>query len=126
MVADVDKWRKACNISGQALELGVSLIKKGTPVIEVCDAVDNFIIKSGAKPAFPAQISCNHLAAHYCPDDEDKTVFSDQLVCLDVGVHVDGFIGDRLRVKYTTTGTYAGSTTVRIDAVGTCKIKPTV
>jgi len=43
---------------------------------------------------FPAQISCNQLAAHYCPDEEDKTIFSDQLVCLDVGVHVDGFIGD--------------------------------
>lgn len=30
---------------------------------------------------------------------------------------VDGILGDRLRVKYTTTGTYAGSTTVVISAV---------
>ena len=30
---------------------------------------------------------------------------------------VDGVLGDRLRVKYTTTGTYAGSTTVVISAV---------
>lgn len=29
----------------------------------------------------------------------------------------DGLLGDRLRVKYTTTGTYAGSTTIAIDAV---------
>lgn len=29
-----------------------------------------------------------------CPEEDDKTVFSDQIVCLDVGVHVDGFIGD--------------------------------
>lgn len=29
----------------------------------------------------------------------------------------DGLLGDQLRVKYTTTGTYAGSTTVQIDAV---------
>lgn len=30
---------------------------------------------------------------------------------------ISGFIGDRLRVKYTTVGTYAGSTTIKIDAV---------
>ena len=29
----------------------------------------------------------------------------------------DGLIGDRLRVKYTTTGTYAGSTTLDINVV---------
>lgn len=29
----------------------------------------------------------------------------------------DGLLGDRLRVKYTTTGTYAGGTTIQIDAV---------
>lgn len=30
---------------------------------------------------------------------------------------LNGLIGDRIRVKYTTTGTYAGSTTAKIDAV---------
>lgn len=30
---------------------------------------------------------------------------------------LSGFIGDRLRVKYTTVGTYAGSTTIKLDAV---------
>jgi hypothetical protein len=29
----------------------------------------------------------------------------------------DGILGDRLRVKITTTGTYAGSTTLRIDGI---------
>jgi len=36
----------------------------------------------------------NETAAHYCPEDEDEIVFEDQLCCLDVGVHVNGFIGD--------------------------------
>jgi hypothetical protein len=30
----------------------------------------------------------------------------------------DGIIGTLFRVKYTTTGTYAGGTTMRVDAVG--------
>lgn len=31
----------------------------------------------------------------------------------------DGLIGDRIRVKYTTTGTYAGGTTVAVNAYAT-------
>ena len=57
------------------------------------DKIEEKIEELGAKPAFPAQISCNHLAAHFCPD-EDDIIFSDQLACLDVGVHVEGYIGD--------------------------------
>jgi methionyl aminopeptidase len=34
------------------------------------------------------------IAAHYCAEPDDKTVFDRQVCSLDVGVHVDGFIGD--------------------------------
>jgi hypothetical protein len=30
---------------------------------------------------------------------------------------VDGVLGDRLRVKYTTTGTYGGTTTLSVDVI---------
>lgn len=30
---------------------------------------------------------------------------------------VDGLLGDRIRLKYTSTGTYAGSTTIKVVAV---------
>lgn len=30
---------------------------------------------------------------------------------------LDGVIGDRIRISYTTTGTYAGSTTIKVDAI---------
>ena len=30
---------------------------------------------------------------------------------------LDGVFGDRVKVKYTTTGTYAGSTAIKMDAV---------
>lgn len=91
---DIEKYIQAGKIAAQALEYGKSLIKKDAYMVEVLDKVEQRIFELGAKPAFPAQISCNHIAAHYCPGEEDKTVFSDQVVCLDVGVHVDGFIGD--------------------------------
>jgi len=91
---DVEKLKKAGKITAQVRDYGAKLIKKDASMVEVLDKIEKKILELGGKPAFPAQISCNHIAAHYCPDDEDKTIFSDQLVCLDVGVHVDGFMGD--------------------------------
>lgn len=90
----IEKLKKAGQIAAQIREYGKCLVKKDAFMTEVLDKIEEKIIELGAKPAFPAQISCNHIAAHYCPDEEDKTIFTDQLVCLDVGVHVDGFIGD--------------------------------
>jgi methionyl aminopeptidase len=91
---EIDKLKQAGKITAQVREYGKGLVKKGASMVDVLDNIEEKISKLGGDTAFPAQISCNHIAAHYCPDEEDKTVFSDQLVCLDVGVHVDGFIGD--------------------------------
>ncbi len=103
---EIEKYIKAGKITAQAMEYGKGLVKKGNLMVESLDKIEEKIIQLGGKPAFPAQISCNNIAAHYCPEEDDKTVFSDQVVCLDVGVHVDGFIGDTaatvdLSGKYT-------------------------
>ncbi len=90
----IEKLKQAGKIAAQVLEYGKSLIKKDASLLEVCDKVEEKVIDLGGKLAFPVQISCNHIAAHYCPEEDDKIIFSDQLACLDVGVHVDGFIGD--------------------------------
>jgi len=104
---EIEKYRQAGKITAQALEYGKSLVKKGALMVEVLDKIEEKINELGGKPAFPAQVSCNHIAAHYCPEEDDKTVFSDQLVCLDVGVHVDGFIGDTA-VTVDLSGKYTG------------------
>lgn len=90
----IEKYKKAGKIAAEVLAYGKDLIKKDAKVLDVCNKVEAKIKELGAEPAFPAQISMNDIAAHYCPEDEDKTVFSDQLISLDVGVHVDGCIGD--------------------------------
>ncbi len=90
----IEKYKQAGRIAAQVLDFGKNLIKKDASLLEVVEKVEAKIFDLGAKPAFPTQISLNHIAAHYCPDEDDKTVFSDQVVCLDVGVHVDGYIGD--------------------------------
>ena len=91
---EIENCIQAGKIAAQTLEYGKGLIKKDALMIGVIDKIEQKILDLGGKLAFPAQISCNHIAAHYCPEEDDKTIFSDQVVCLDVGVHVDGFIGD--------------------------------
>ncbi len=90
----IEKYKKAGKIAKDALVYGKELIRKGALVLDVCDKVEQKIIELGADIAFPTQISMNDVAAHYCPEDDDETKFEDQLVSLDVGVHVDGCIGD--------------------------------
>ncbi len=91
---DLEKWRKAGRIAADAREFGRLLIKKGTLLEEAAEKIDKKIVSLGGKTAFPTQISLNHVAAHYCPDLGEKTAFSDQVAKLDIGVHIDGCIGD--------------------------------
>lgn len=91
---EIENYVKAGKIAAQTLEYGKNLIKKDVLLVEVVDRVEEKIFSLGGRPAFPAQVSCNHIAAHNCPEQDDKTTFSDQVVSLDVGVHIDGFIAD--------------------------------
>jgi methionyl aminopeptidase len=91
---DFDKWKQAGKIAAQALEYGKGLIKNGAVIREVCDKIDQKIIELGAKPAWPSQVGLDATAAHSTPDHDDNSVFDNHLVCLDVGAHIDGCIGD--------------------------------
>jgi len=85
---------KAGQISAEALEYGKGLIKKGASLLDAAEKIEGKIFELGAKPAFPVQISCNEIAAHFCPEEDDNTIFENQLVSLDLGIHVQGAIGD--------------------------------
>jgi len=87
-------YLKAGKISAEALEYGKSLIKKGNSLLDATEKIEAKIFELGGKPAFPVQISCNEIAAHFCAEEDDKTIFDEQVVCLDLGVHFNGAIGD--------------------------------
>lgn len=90
----IEKYKKAGKIAAEVLAYGKGLIKKDASLLDVTEKTEAKILELGAKPAFPVQMSLNHVAAHSCPEEDDKIIFSDQVVCLDVGVHIDGYIGD--------------------------------
>lgn len=92
------QFKKAGQIAGKARDYGASLIKEGKRVVDILDKVEDFILSQGAGIAFPAQISINTIAAHQCSAHDDPTVIkASDVVKLDVGAHINGFIGDTAR-----------------------------
>lgn len=91
----LEKIKRAGAIAAEARKLGAGMIGEGVNLLDVAEEVEALIYKRGAKPAFPTNISINEVAAHYSPSSNDKLKFSrGDLVKVDVGAHVDGYIGD--------------------------------
>jgi methionyl aminopeptidase len=67
----------------------------GRTLFEICESIENEIISLGGSPAFPVNVSLNEIAAHYTaePDDQIKVKDTDVLK-IDLGVHIDGYIAD--------------------------------
>lgn len=85
----------AGRILKRAVSDAVEKIKPGVKILEVAEFVERRIVELGAKPAFPANISINSDAAHFTPRRGDERVFSKgDIVKLDVGAHIDGYIAD--------------------------------
>ncbi|MBU0979216.1 MAG: type II methionyl aminopeptidase [Nanoarchaeota archaeon] len=91
---NLDKWLLAGKIAGEVRDYAKSITKKGLLLRELADQVEQKIRELGGEPAFPVNLSMDTCAAHYTPTKDDETVLADQLLKIDVGVHVEGFIGD--------------------------------
>jgi methionyl aminopeptidase len=64
-------------------------------LIEICDLVENMIRKMGGEPAFPCNVSINEIAAHCTAGlNFDQIVKEGDIVTVDLGVHVNGYIAD--------------------------------
>ena len=97
----LDCYRKAGEIARDAKLLAASLIKPGAKLADVMDAAEEYILSKDAGIAFPAQTSRNHIAAHYCPAPGDQTVYAaEDVVKVDIGVEVDGYIADNAMSVY--------------------------
>lgn len=67
----------------------------GKTVFEICEEIESEIIKRGAKCAFPVNTSLNEVAAHYTAEPDDQTtILETDLVKIDLGVQINGYIAD--------------------------------
>ncbi|MCL2712890.1 MAG: type II methionyl aminopeptidase, partial [Methanomassiliicoccaceae archaeon] len=92
---DMEKLKKAGKIAAEALRIGMDMVSENGKLLDVATEVEAYIRKCGAKPAFPCNLSLNEVAAHYTPSVNDRTRFDlGDVVKVDVGAHIDGFVGD--------------------------------
>jgi len=89
------KYEKAKQISESVSLYAKPLLKEDASALEIAEKIESKIKSLGGACAFPVNISVNENAAHYTPDINDplKLKQSD-LVKIDIGVHVDGYIWD--------------------------------
>ncbi|MEE6209137.1 type II methionyl aminopeptidase [Salarchaeum sp. III] len=90
-----EKYQEAGDILADVMAEAAELVEPGATHLEVAEFAESEIRERGAKPAFPVNISVNEEASHASPGADDETEFAEgDVVCLDVGVHVDGHIAD--------------------------------
>ncbi|HEY3273618.1 MAG TPA: type II methionyl aminopeptidase [Methanocella sp.] len=90
----LEKYRQAGRILSEVRATAAGRVTKGAKLFAVAEAIEADIIARGGKPAFPVNISLDAEAAHDTPEPDDLRVFEDNIVKLDIGVHVDGYIAD--------------------------------
>jgi methionyl aminopeptidase len=90
----LEKYRMAGRILADVLAEAKPKIETGACLLDVANYVEDAIRRRGALPAFPCNISLDRNAAHYTPMPHDASRFAENMVKLDVGVHVDGYIAD--------------------------------
>jgi len=102
-----EKYKLAGKIAADARNYGTTLIKPGVSLLEVANSVESKILESGAGIAFPTNISINEVAAHFSPRHDTRLVFKKgDVVKLDVGAHVDGYIADTAITVEVETNKY--------------------
>jgi methionyl aminopeptidase len=91
----LEKYLKAGKICAEVRHEIAGMLKPGTKLLDLAEAIERKIHEKGGKPAFPVYISVNEFVAHYTPSFNDERVINPKdLVKIDIGVHVDGYIGD--------------------------------
>jgi len=101
MSADVDleaekyeKHREAGEIVTTVRAEAVERIEVGAGHLELAEWVEKRIRELGGEPAFPMNISIDEEAAHATPGVDDDETFGEEMINVDIGVHVDGWIAD--------------------------------
>lgn len=100
---EIDGIRKSCKLLAKLFDEILPKVKAGMTTKEIDDMVVKFITDNGGKPAwykedFPgaACISINDEVIHGVPS-KDRKVNEGDIVSLDIGIDLDGYISDATR-----------------------------
>jgi methionyl aminopeptidase len=87
-------YLEAGKIAAEVRKESVGKIKEGIALLDIAQYVENKIEDLGGVPAFPCNISINEVASHYTPQDNVPCFKKGDVVKLDIGVHIEGYIAD--------------------------------
>ncbi len=91
----IDMYQKAGKIVKEVRELAVKEVHEGMKVLSLINLIESEIVKRGGLPSFPCNISINEVTAHYTSPPGDTTIIKDgDMVKIDLGAHINGFIAD--------------------------------
>jgi methionyl aminopeptidase len=91
----LDSYVEAGKIASRVLTRSLPLVKAGAPFLGVVEEVEDLVRGGGAGLAFPLNLSLNEAAAHDTASAGDDRVFrAGDVVKMDLGVHLDGYIAD--------------------------------
>jgi methionyl aminopeptidase len=99
-----EKYREAGEILATVREETAERVDVGASQLEIAAFAERRIREEGGAPAFPVNISVDEEASHATPDRGDETEIGEEMVCVDIGVHVDGYIADAaVTIDFTDT-----------------------
>ncbi len=92
---ELNTYRKSGRIASEVVKWSKPLIKENAKLVDIADKIESKIKELGGEIAFPVNTCINDVAAHYAPKFNDNSyIKSGDVVKIDIGVHVDGFIAD--------------------------------
>ncbi len=104
-------------IASKVLKEISQMIEPNEKIIRICTTAEKRIREYGGIPAFPCNVSINHIAAHSTSPKGDRSEIPEfGLVKLDVGVHIDGHITDTA-LTVDIDGTLEGFVAATDDAL---------
>ena len=88
-------YEKSGKIVSKIRKMAVEHVEADMKILDLIEFVEGNIIEMGGKPAFPCNVSINEITAHYTsPPGDESTIKKGDLVKIDLGAQVDGYIAD--------------------------------
>lgn len=128
----VTKYKSAADIVNKALQLVVSECKPKAKIVDLCEMGDSFIRKQSEGMyknvkkkiergvAFPTCVSINNVVCHFSPLASDESVVEEgDMVKIDLGCHIDGFIATVAHTHVVQEGPVTGRNADVIAAANT-------
>ena len=112
-----EKHREAGEILAQVREELVDRVEVGSSYLELTEWSEERIRELGGQPGFPLNISVDHEAAHGAARPDDDRTIGEEMVKLDLGVHIDGWLADTaVTVDFTGHADLVDASAEALDA----------